>query len=172
MVYLHWGEENSAVVTDEQKALALALSRAGAAAVVGTHTHRLQGAGWLGPTYVAYGLSNFIWYHGREGETGLLDLSVRDGRVVADGWRPAVIPREGGLPRFQTGTSAVWATAVWRGASARGGSGGGRPSAAGARAAHVHLLGQPHQRGDSTADGEQLPAGLPRSPRETCATCA
>ncbi len=114
VVYLHWGTENSAVVNAEQKALALALSRAGAAAVVGSHAHRLQGAGWLGPTYVAYGLSNFIWYHGSKGETGLLDLSVRDGRVVADGWRPAVIPRRGGLPRFQGGTSAVWATALWR----------------------------------------------------------
>ncbi len=114
VVYLHWGEENSAVVTEGQKSLALSLSGAGAAAVVGSHTHRLQGAGWLGPTYVAYGLSNFIWYHGSKGETGLLDLSIRDGRVVADGWRPAVIPREGGLPRFQTGPSAVWATAVWR----------------------------------------------------------
>lgn len=114
VVYLHWGQENSAVVSAEQKALALALSRAGAAAVVGTHTHRLQGAGWLGPTYVAYGLSNFIWYHGSEGQTGLLDLSVRGGRVIADGWRPAVIPREGGLPRFQGGVSATWATAAWR----------------------------------------------------------
>ena len=116
VVYLHWGKENSATVTDDQRALALKLSRAGAAAIVGTHTHRLQGAGWLGPTYVAYGLGNFIWYHGVKGaDTGLLDLSMRDRRVVADGWRPAVIPREGGLPRFQNGTTASRATKAWRG---------------------------------------------------------
>ena len=67
--------------------------------MVGTHTHRLQGAGWLGPTYVAYGLGNFVWYHGISGaDTGLLDLSVRDGRVVADGWRPALIPGKVACP--------------------------------------------------------------------------
>lgn len=114
VVYLHWGQENSAVVTADQKALALALSRAGAAGVVGSHTHRLQASGWLGSTYVAYGLGNFIWYHGRVSETGLLDLWVTDGRVVAGGWRPGLLPLKGGLPRFQSGTSAAWATALWR----------------------------------------------------------
>ena len=115
VVYLHWGKENTAAATAAQQKLAGDLSLAGAAAVVGTHTHRLQGAGWLGPTYVAYGLGNFVWYHGISGaDTGLLDLSVADGRVVADGWRPAVIPREGGLPRFLNGESQDRATAEWR----------------------------------------------------------
>jgi poly-gamma-glutamate synthesis protein (capsule biosynthesis protein) len=121
VVYLHWGKENSAAVTAEQKALARALARAGAAAVVGTHTHRLQGAGWLGSTYVSYGLGNFIWYHGSGGESGLLDLTVKNGRVVADGFRPARIPREGGLPRFLRGTSAAEARQNWR--TLRSGSG-------------------------------------------------
>lgn len=127
VVYLHWGEENSTRVTDRQRALALALARAGAAAVVGTHTHRLQGAGWLGSTYVAYGLGNFVWYHGLAGqETGLLDLTVRNGRVVADAWRPAVIPESGGLPSFRSGESAAGAIADWR--SRRRGTGlGSRP---------------------------------------------
>lgn len=115
IVYLHWGEENSVEVTAEQRSLATALSRAGATAVVGSHAHRLQAAGWLGQTYVAYGLGNFIWYHGIRGEqTGLLDLLVRDGRVVADCLRPAVIPREGGLPEFTAGAAAERATADWR----------------------------------------------------------
>ncbi|MET1005749.1 MAG: CapA family protein [Propionibacteriaceae bacterium] len=115
VVYLHWGKENSAEVTADQKALARALARAGAAAVVGTHTHRLQGAGWLGSTYVAYGLGNFIWYHGSRGaETGLLDLTLTNGRVVADRFRPALIPVAGGLPRFLTGKAAAEARADWR----------------------------------------------------------
>ncbi len=114
VVYLHWGKENSAAVTASQKALARALARAGAAVVVGTHAHRLQGAGWLGSAYVAYGLGNFIWYHGNKGETGLLDLTLMEGRVVADGFRPALIPAEGGLPRFLSGASAAEATADWR----------------------------------------------------------
>jgi poly-gamma-glutamate synthesis protein (capsule biosynthesis protein) len=115
VVYLHWGKENSTEVTESQQALATDLARAGAAAVVGTHTHTLQGAGWLGSTYVAYGLGNFVWYHGRKGaETGLLDLTLTGGRVVADGFRPALIPVEGGLPRFLGGVSATEATADWR----------------------------------------------------------
>ena len=115
VVYLHWGKENTTAATAAQKKLAGDLSLAGAAAVVGTHTHRLQGAGWLGSTYVAYGLGNFVWYHGISGaDTGLLDLSVTDGRVVADGWRPALVPREGGLPRFLSGTPQDRATAAWR----------------------------------------------------------
>ena len=114
VVYLHWGKENSAEVTARQQALAEGLAGAGAAAVVGTHSHRLQGAGWLGSTYVSYGLGNFIWYHGRNGATGLLDLTIRDGRVVGDSWRPAVIPAAGGLPRFQDGRTAAEATAAWR----------------------------------------------------------
>jgi len=114
VVYLHWGRENSTAVTADQRVLAGALARAGAAAVVGTHTHRLQGAGWMRNTYVAYGLGNFIWYHGTGGDTGLLDLTVREGRVVADGFRPALIPADGGLPRFLRGRSAAEATLNWR----------------------------------------------------------
>lgn len=114
VVYLHWGQENSAEVTADQRSLAQALSRAGAAVVVGTHTHRLQAAGWLGSTYVAYGLGNFVWYHGRSGETGLLDVTLAGGRVVTDGFRPAQTPLAGGLPRFLDGADAAEATADWR----------------------------------------------------------
>ncbi len=128
VVYLHWGEENSTAVSSDQASLARMLSRAGAAVVVGSHTHRLQAAGWLGSTYVAYGLGNFLWYHGISGaQTGLLELSVRDGRVVEDGWRPAVIPREGGLPVFSDGAEARRATSDWE--DLRAGSGlASRPS--------------------------------------------
>lgn len=128
VVYLHWGEENSAEVTDDQRSLATMLTRAGAAVVVGSHSHRLQAAGWSGSTYVAYGLGNFVWYHGISGaDTVLLELSVRDGRVVSDGWRPAVIPREGGLPVFSEGADARRAVQQWEGL--RTGSGlASRPS--------------------------------------------
>ncbi len=141
VVYLHWGEENSAEVTDDQAALARLLSRAGAAVVVGSHTHRLQAAGWSGSTYVAYGLGNFVWSHGSSGaETGLLELSVRDGRVVSDEWRPALIPREGGLPVVRAGDDARRAIRDWE--NLRAGSGlaprpSGPPPAAPAYASSV-----------------------------------
>ncbi|HEX8488912.1 MAG TPA: CapA family protein [Propionibacteriaceae bacterium] len=114
VVYLHWGKENSVAVTGDQKSLARALSRAGAAVVVGSHAHLLQGAGWLGSTYVAYGLGNLIWYNGRRAETGLLELTLSGGRVVADGFRPAEMPPEGGLPRFLDGSAAADAEDDWR----------------------------------------------------------
>ena len=93
VVYLHWGKEKSTAVTGQQMALARALARAGAAVVVGTHVHRLQGAGWLGSTYVAYGLGNFIWYHGHKGRDRAArphaDGGARRRRRVAAGADPA-----------------------------------------------------------------------------------
>ena len=63
VVYLHWGAPDTACPSRAQRQLARALADAGADVVVGTHAHVLQGAGWLGDTYVAYGLGNFLWYH-------------------------------------------------------------------------------------------------------------
>ena len=46
-----------------QTDLAATLADAGATAVVGTHAHVLQGAGWRPDgTYVAYGLGNYLWW--------------------------------------------------------------------------------------------------------------
>ena len=39
--------------------------REGVDIVVGSHAHRIQGSGWLGRTYVDYGLGNFIWMNTR-----------------------------------------------------------------------------------------------------------
>jgi poly-gamma-glutamate synthesis protein (capsule biosynthesis protein) len=114
VIYLHWGQENSVAVTGDQKSLARALARAGAAVVVGSHAHVLQGAGWLDSTYVSYGLGNLIWYNGRRAETGLLELTLSGGRVVDDRFRPAEVPPEGGLPEFLDGSAAADATEDWR----------------------------------------------------------
>ena len=99
VVYLHWGEDGSACPTRGQQRLAEQLAGASADVVVGSHAHVLLGAGMLGETYVGYGLGNFAWYHGIKAATGVLRLTVRDGRVVSDRWVPARIPRYGGTPR-------------------------------------------------------------------------
>ena len=109
VVYLHWGVQGERCPSDSQAAMARALSTAGADIVVGAHAHTVQGAGLLGETYVAYGLGNFVWYnHGSDGAstTGVLTLTVDDGRVVDDAWSPARIEADG-LPRFATGTDAT-----------------------------------------------------------------
>jgi poly-gamma-glutamate capsule biosynthesis protein CapA/YwtB (metallophosphatase superfamily) len=91
VVYLHWGAELQARPTRQQQATAHALAEAGADVVVGSHAHVLLGSGWLGDTYVDYGLGNFLWYHDKQPETGVLRLTVRDGQVVADSFVPARI---------------------------------------------------------------------------------
>ena len=78
------------------------LADAGANVVVGGHSHRVNGAGWLGSSYVAYGLGNFVWWRSREPDsrTGVLTLSVdvraaqREGRrtnpvVTGADWTPS-----------------------------------------------------------------------------------
>ena len=91
VVYLHWGTEGRSCPDARQPALARLLAEAGADVVVGSHAHVLLGSGWLGDTYVDYGLGNFLWYHDHHPETGVLRLTVRDGEVVTDGWDPARI---------------------------------------------------------------------------------
>ncbi len=89
VVYLHWGTENRACPDPTQRRLSAALTRAGADVVVGSHAHTLQGAGFRGDTYVAYGLGNFLWYHNRVSSTGVLRVDIEDGEVVGDRFAPA-----------------------------------------------------------------------------------
>jgi poly-gamma-glutamate synthesis protein (capsule biosynthesis protein) len=114
VVYLHWGEELASCPTTRQQDLARSLSDAGADVVVGTHAHVLQGSGTLGSTYVSYGLGNFFWYHGNQSETGVLQLTVDDGRVTDDTWVPGRIRPDGGNPQPLSGAAADAATADWR----------------------------------------------------------
>jgi Bacterial capsule synthesis protein PGA_cap len=62
IVFMHWGTEGQACPDPGQLALAPKLARAGASIIIGAHTHVLQGSGWLGHTFVAYGMGNFLWW--------------------------------------------------------------------------------------------------------------
>ena len=108
VVYLHWGAEGKPCPTSAQRSLARQLAVAGADVVAGTHAHLLLGAGWLGRTYVAYGLGNFLWWrdHAYSNDTGVLTVSVRAGRVVGAVLVPARIDREG-VPQPVTGPEAA-----------------------------------------------------------------
>jgi poly-gamma-glutamate capsule biosynthesis protein CapA/YwtB (metallophosphatase superfamily) len=108
VTYLHWGIQGESCPSEDQTELAAVLASAGADIVVGAHAHRLQGAGMLGDTYVAYGLGNFAWYtQASEATTttGVLTLTVADGTVVDESWAPASI-RSSGLPEFAAGSDA------------------------------------------------------------------
>ena len=113
VVYLHWGREGERCPTVKQQRTARAVARAGADVIVGAHAHVLLGAGWLGETYVSYGLGNFLWYHNRESETGVLQVKIRDGSVVSDSFAPARIQTFGHL-RPLHGAARTDAVAAWR----------------------------------------------------------
>jgi poly-gamma-glutamate capsule biosynthesis protein CapA/YwtB (metallophosphatase superfamily) len=109
IVYVHWeSPEGRVCPTGEMRSLASALARAGADAVVGTHGHILLGGGWLGHTYVHYGLGNFLWWRddAASNDTGVLTLHLVDGRIVSGELVPAVISRRTGQP-LPASTSAA-----------------------------------------------------------------
>jgi poly-gamma-glutamate capsule biosynthesis protein CapA/YwtB (metallophosphatase superfamily) len=109
VVFLHWGQERNPCPLPRQRQLAADLAEAGADVVVGSHAHVLLGGGMLDGTYVHYGLGNFVFYSG--GPSGVLQVTVRDGRVERARWRPATIV--GGTPRPLTGPAAGQAVRSW-----------------------------------------------------------
>ena len=64
-VVMHWGDENKFTASAEQKQLASAISAAGAAAIIGMHSHTVQPVEWIdnadgSRTLVIYSLGNLI----------------------------------------------------------------------------------------------------------------
>ncbi|WP_433609024.1 CapA family protein [Dactylosporangium sp. CA-139114] len=106
IVFNHWGEEANSCANSEQKTFAARLAKAGADLIIGAHAHTLQGSGWLGSTYVAYGLGNFLWYGtSKSTETGILRLTVRARAVTKAEFLPAVVS-DTGQPVLLTGAAA------------------------------------------------------------------
>jgi poly-gamma-glutamate capsule biosynthesis protein CapA/YwtB (metallophosphatase superfamily) len=113
VVYLHWGFEGEHCPSDRQTGLARALADAEADVVVGTHAHRLQGAGMLDDTLIGYGLGNFVFYSqsGPGTDTGVLKVTVDVDGVLGYEWVPARL-REG-IPHPLEGDEAEAALAAW-----------------------------------------------------------
>ncbi|MDP9317677.1 MAG: CapA family protein [Actinomycetota bacterium] len=114
VVDVHYGHNLQTCPTPWQRTLASDLAQAGADIVVGQHAHVLLGGGYLGSTYVDYGMGDFEFYvpnGGVTAETGVLVLTV-DGRRVGDPrWVPAEIVD--GLPTALSGGSATAAQQRW-----------------------------------------------------------
>ncbi|MEP6797476.1 MAG: CapA family protein, partial [Lapillicoccus sp.] len=110
-VFLHWGSDYTSCPDSAQTRTAAALEDAGADVVVGGHAHRVQGAGWHGRTYVAYGLGNFVWLNTRSAldtRSGVLTLTVNPVAAMAQGAADPV--SRSGRPTVVTGAS--WAPLV------------------------------------------------------------
>jgi poly-gamma-glutamate synthesis protein (capsule biosynthesis protein) len=116
IVYLHWGTEYVTCPNSNQTSLAAQLADAGASAVIGTHAHVLQGAGWKrNGTYVAYGLGNYLWWRtfgNNQDDNGVLTLTFHRGKVVKDDFSPSHLQSNGVSPPA-TGAEARRITAEW-----------------------------------------------------------
>ena len=106
IVFMHWGVEGSSCPSGEMRSLAAALAGAGADIVLGTHAHTLLADGWLGRTYVHYGLGNFLWYStSHSTDSGVLRLTVRGRDVVRNEFLAARVSQTG-QPVLASGTAA------------------------------------------------------------------
>jgi poly-gamma-glutamate synthesis protein (capsule biosynthesis protein) len=106
IVFMHWGTEGQACPDSNQLSLAPKLAAAGASIIIGAHAHVLQGSGWLGHTFVAYGMGNFLWWeHSYSTATGVLELTLRPRAPLTARFIPAVVSRTG-QPIVDRGASA------------------------------------------------------------------
>ncbi len=126
VVYLHWGSDYTTCPDGAQTSTAAALANAGADVVVGGHAHRVQGAGWLGRTYVDYGLGNFVWLNTRgpvDAVSGVLTVTIDPVRAKAQkgtgptvvtgaSWTPLLIGDDG-VPRPPAAAAAASQQAAW-----------------------------------------------------------
>ncbi len=117
VVYVHWGIEYTTCPSADQTRLAGALARAGASAVIGTHAHVLQGAGWRRDgTYIAYGLGNYLWWRSfgnNQDDNGVLTLTFRYHTVVAASFAPSHLD-DRGVPVPSTGAQKRRIDAEWK----------------------------------------------------------
>jgi poly-gamma-glutamate synthesis protein (capsule biosynthesis protein) len=125
VVFLHWGTDYQKCPDALSTQTAQVLERAGADIIVGGHSHRVNGAGWLGRAYVDYGLGNFVWWRSKEPDSrsGVLTLSVdvkaakraqRSARSVVTSarWTPMLIGADG-IPRQPGAADSARLLALW-----------------------------------------------------------
>lgn len=118
VVYLHWGIEYTTCPSADQSSLAQKLADAGASAVIGTHAHVLQGAGWKpNGTYVAYGLGNYLWwmsFGNNQDDNGVLTLTFDHARVTRAHFAPSHL-NDLGVPVPATGATRQRIATEWNG---------------------------------------------------------
>ena len=111
IVFMHWGTEGTSCPDPNQLSLARQLSAAGASIIIGAHAHKLQGSGWLGHTFVAYGMGNFLWWENSYSTTtGVLELTLHPHAPLTARFIPAVVSGTG-QPIPDTGSAARQAAA-------------------------------------------------------------
>lgn len=77
IVSMHWGDEYSHNVNNEQKRIANYLASLGVNIIIGTHPHVIEPIEWINDTLVIYSLGNFI-----SGQSLINDYNRRIGLMV------------------------------------------------------------------------------------------
>lgn len=108
IIYMHWGLEYHSCPTGAMKTFAKQMAQAGADIMIGAHAHNLVGDGFLGETYVHYGLSNFLWWYNDAGsnDTGVVRVHLTGAKITKVEFLPAYIDRTTGQPIPSTGGEA------------------------------------------------------------------
>ncbi len=128
IVFMHWGTEGQSCPDSRQLWLAPRLAAAGASIIIGAHAHMLQGSGWLGRTFVAYGMANFLWWENSYSTaTGLLKLTIHPDRPLTARFIPAVVSRTG-QPVALSGAAAKRAAARYAALRSCAGLAAARPA--------------------------------------------
>lgn len=125
VVFLHWGTDYQSCPDQLSVQTAKVLEQAGADVIVGGHSHRVNGAGWLGRSYVHYGLGNFVWWRSREPDarSGVLTLSIdvaaakgtrrtERSAVRTAVWTPMLIGTDG-IPRVPGAADSARLLRLW-----------------------------------------------------------
>jgi hypothetical protein len=90
------GHGRHACRDQNQLSLAPKLAAAGASIIIGAHAHVLQGSGWLGHTFVAYGIGNFLWWENSYSTaTGVLKLTLHPHAPLTARFIPAFVSGTG-----------------------------------------------------------------------------
>jgi poly-gamma-glutamate synthesis protein (capsule biosynthesis protein) len=126
VVFLHWGLDYQKCPDPLSVQTAQALEAAGADIIVGGHSHRVNGAGWLGRSYVDYGFGNFVWWrsHEPDSRSGVLTLSIdvkaargtkrtQRSAVREAVWTPMLIGADG-IPRPPAAADSARLLALWK----------------------------------------------------------
>ena len=108
VVDMHWGQEYNECPIAIQKSTAKKLADAGATMIIGSHVHTLQGDGWQGKTFVAYGMSNFLWWYNdaQSNDTGVMRVTLTGSTITKTEFLPAYINRTTGQPELVSGGEA------------------------------------------------------------------
>ena len=75
IAYVHWGTESSKYYESYQTDIAREFFESGADAIIGSHSHVLQGIGYVDQNPVIYSLGDF-WFNKRTKYTAILNLKV------------------------------------------------------------------------------------------------